>query len=594
MFTIRLVTETYAPSRTVVLRWGPNWKLDRGGVYTDGAWTFDLDETQFPDGIDFKLVLVPGVWEGGPNRHLDAEACIGTVDVDEHAVNFPPRDALTTERGVVPQLFFPRNLDPGHVYDVLIVGSGMGGGLLASRLADAGADVLVLEAGSYLFPTHVGNLPRRLEIGRFDKHVWSLWPDFKVTNYVNAPGSEFAGAQAFNLGGRSVFWGGLIPRQAAWELEAWPSSVRDYLLGGGYDRAEAELNRVAPEPTAYQDSSRAGLEAAMPGFVAEDAPLAIAYRGATAWSIPTGLFSTADDLMEDRLVDDTGHRAPVVNLNTAVWRVTTDPTNASRVNGVEGWDMLAQERRTYAARTVVLAAGTIESAKIALASRLVDPRALIGRGITDHTIRYRHFTLPPGAPRASQTDSAKVLLRHPDASPGQHAFDVVVELGAEFNQGRYVDPANLARERAERAGWMLCELVFMSWTALDEANVLTIGPDPVDLANLTMHRTGPSDSDRAEADALAKSLFAAIGAEPVLGEDGLGLQDAPLGGVAHEVGTLRMSDDGTGVVDDTLRFLAYDNLYACDNSVFPTSPAANPSLTLAALALRLRDRLVAG
>ena len=31
----------------------------------------------------------------------------------------------------------------------------MGGGLLASRLADAGADVLVLEAGSYLFPTHV-------------------------------------------------------------------------------------------------------------------------------------------------------------------------------------------------------------------------------------------------------------------------------------------------------------------------------------------------------------------------------------------------------------------------------------------------------
>ena len=39
-----------------------------------------------------------------------------------------------------------------------------------------------------------------------------------------------------------------------------------------------------------------------------------------------------------------------------------------------------------------------------------------------------------------------------------------------------------------------------------------------------------------------------------------------------------------GVVDDDLRFLAYDNLYACDNSVFPASPAANPSLTTAALA----------
>jgi choline dehydrogenase-like flavoprotein len=41
------------------------------------------------------------------------------------------------------------------------------------------------------------------------------------------------------------------------------------------------------------------------------------------------------------------------------------------------------------------------------------------------------------------------------------------------------------------------------------------------------------------------------------------------------------------VVDANLRFLAYENLYACDNSVFPTSPAANPTLTLAALSLRL-------
>ena len=79
----------------------------------------------------------------------------------------------------------------------------------------------------------------------------------------------------------------------------------------------------------------------------------------------------------------------------------------------------------------------------------------------------------------------------------------------------------------------------------------------------------------------------------VLGEDGLGLETAPIGGVAHEVGTLRMAGDGTGVVDADLKFLAYDNLYACDNSVFPASPAANPSLTTAALALRLARHLTA-
>lgn len=81
-------------------------------------------------------------------------------------------------------------------------------------------------------------------------------------------------------------------------------------------------------------------------------------------------------------------------------------------------------------------------------------------------------------------------------------------------------------------------------------------------------------------------------AEPVLGEDpSLVLQVASIGGVAHEVGTLRMAGDASGVVDENLKFLAYDNLYACDNSVFPVSPAANPSLTTAALALRLASRL---
>ncbi len=63
-------------------------------------------------------------------------------------------------------------------------------------------------------------------------------------------------------------------------------------------------------------------------------------------------------------------------------------------------------------------------------------------------------------------------------------------------------------------------------------------------------------------------------------------------GGRHHMGTTRMHDDPRqGVVDRDLRVHGMDNLYVLGSSVFPTGGWANPTLTIAALALRLSDHL---
>jgi len=591
VFEIRFATALHAPDESVTLRSASTgWTVDEPGVFTGGAWVFTLPDVA--GAFEFKLVL-DGTWMQGENlvRFPFPGAVFELQDAD---VGFAPVPAVEVENGRVQRLFFAPDLDGNKIHDVIVVGSGMGGGLLADQLSDAGADVLVLEAGSYLFPTHVANLPRRLPIGRFDKNVWGLYPTFSFANYVNAPGSFFGGAQAFNLGGRSVFWGGLIPRMGAWELLDWPAGVRDYLLSTGYRLAEDALNRSGPAGSDYQEATKTRLRELLPDFDHLDAPVAVQYQGYTPQSIPGGMFSTADLLTEDRLVIDPfptpGRKIPTINLNHAVQAVThTDGV----VDGVLCYDLLGRVQRSYRARTVVLCAGTIESAKIALQSGLTDPAGLIGRGITDHPIWYTHFSLPAGSPYAATAASAKVWSRHRDTSPTQHPYNVVVELGADFNQGRYIDDDNLAAHRAAKGDATLGEIVFLFNAALVEDNSIQLAGPPHVPVTVDVRPAPLEPGVLDEIRAIKDGVLAGLGAQPVTGEN-LDLAQAGLGGVAHEVGSLRMGAPGSSVVDPDLRFWGYPNLYACDNSVLPSSPAANPSLTLAALALRLAQHLTTG
>ncbi len=87
--------------------------------------------------------------------------------------------------------------------------------------------------------------------------------------------------------------------------------------------------------------------------------------------------------------------------------------------------------------------------------------------------------------------------------------------------------------------------------------------------------------------------FGALGiGRMVLNVEDDGLWPESVAGGSHHMGTTRMHDDARqGVVDRNSRVHGVDNLYVAGSSVFPTCGAANPTLTLVALTLRLADHL---
>lgn len=593
--TVRFRTTRYAPPAVLELKVAPTG-ADAGktitGQYGDGVWTFrvPVQDTQPTLRCTF---LLDGS-EYGEKSTISLKARAGGVhEFDAYDVSLTLFDELAQSRSPMMERML-RKESMARTFDVIVIGSGMGGGALADRLADRGLNVAVLEAGSLLFPTHIGNLPRPNKVGAFSKHIWELWYRYGIRDYDQAADSVFQGAQGFNLGGRSLFWGALIPRLTEWELAAWPQAIRSWLLDGGYAEAERLVKKSVYGGWTYQETAKAFLAKGFPGFDVQDAPLAIDYpKSLSRPLLPDGVFSTADLLMESILTGPESNlnyprvfeRHPAVRVNH----------EGGKVRSVTALDLDADRFVEFEARAYVLAAGSLESAKIALNSQL-EPRAAIGKGFTDHPVFYTHFGLPRASDLYRENDAAKILMQRRGASQAVDPFNVVIELGADLNHGRFIDPSLLEAHGKARPG-MLCEVVFLASVPLDERNGIAMPSDrfyakPV----VQMHPTPGIAKLTEQVLPIQKEILARFGAVSLPGET-LELKLAPAGGVAHEAGSLRMSgnpvDGDGGVVDQDLRFHRYENLWACDLSVFPASPAANPALTLVALSLRLADQLKA-
>ena len=515
-------------------------------------------------------------------------------------------------------------------FDIIIVGSGMGGGILADDLADRVGDrkrILILEAGSYLFPTHVYNTCR---FGNADvassfacKSFWQQSEDTNAEHYIHE-------RPQLNFGGRSVFWSGLIPTPQPWELHFFPNQVRAALspsalqAAGERMTASITLGRFAERIANHLGSTGLGQD-----FLIEETPRALhqPYLDPTGvpsdrfFLEPTGVFNTAELLVNQlgRPQDPNTNRLHL-RLNQYVEDLQT---TAHGWYGVFARDTTTGQARTFYAPQVVLAAGSIESPKLVNRSTLgrslpANVQSLVGRGLTDHpTTDGQAFAVSHCGTIAIPKDQhAKIIMYSKDergTNPMRFPFNVEININHEYWHTRNNDPVD---EMPSLTDDSVLDFKFSFANCLDGDNrVHHAAPfqyvPEVEFKNL--HWTSHVEGRFAQLAGWQKSaseifqvlndvgnrLLAefsnngtTLAPTSGLGDNGLGFGR---GTVHHAIGTMRMpyrpalgaGIEHNSVVDEDLQIKGAPNLYVCDMSVMPLSQAANPVRALAALALRL-------
>ena len=319
-------------------------------------------------------------------------------------------------------------LTPSKTWDVCVVGSGAGGGMAAKVLAEAGAEVVILEAGqpwdsgkdgamfawNYDSPRR-GKGHRGRPFGELDACVGG-W-DIEGEPYTVAPGSQFRWFRGRMLGGRTNHWGRISLRFGPWDFKArsrdglgddWPigyEDIRPYydrldrMVGifGSNEGIENEpdgLFMPPPKPRCYE----LAIQKACKGLGIPVIPSRLSIltrplgdRPACHYCSQCGRgcsthsnFSTPSVLLPPALA--TGKLKIVTGAMAR--EVTTDAEGLA--TGVAYVDTATGQDRHVRARIVVLAASACESARLLLNSRssrhpngLANSSGSVGRYLTD-------------------------------------------------------------------------------------------------------------------------------------------------------------------------------------------------------------------
>ena len=508
--------------------------------------------------------------------------------------------------------------------DVLIIGSGHSGGMAAKILTEKGISCLMLNAGpvpdvrkdtemkaAYTLPFHGFKKPDQVpHVFQANEFNANTWVDEKEVPYTFDPKHPYNWVRVRLFGGRSLFWSRMSYRLSDYEFKGkshdgfgddWPISLSD--LAPYYSRVEkifrvkGHLDGLPQYPDGNFIPDDAVWSASMQRVVAAGKKLGVPVcRPRTSLGID-GLASSVNLLLPDAFATNKLRAVP----NVVVRELSVDK-NTGLVNEAHFVDRLSRREMSVKARVVVLAAGTLESTRLMLNSKIANSSGVLGHYLIDQVYgpgivcsvpearngKATHELMGGSAtaPRFRNIDTkAKDFLRG-------YAITMTSRMGgmAPENFPTYGEDLQNKLEsynNSEFATGMMGEVLahYEHCVSIDKCEV-----DAWGIPALHVETKYTDNEFNMARDAVDTSIAIAEAAGfEVLTKN---YDPNPPGYSIHELGTCRMGDDPkTSVLNKWNQSHDIKNLFVVDGGCFVSSGWQNPTMTISSLAMRASEYL---
>lgn len=502
-------------------------------------------------------------------------------------------------------------------WDAIIVGAGLGGGILGRALAEKGLSVLFIEKGRAGWRKE----ETRIDVSTEDavaRLLLGLWPEPIHVEESGVRRTLFA-PLGCGVGGSSVFYAATLERAESHDFNGvWPLSYADMSIW--YDMAEA-LMYVHGEPDPLSDVCPTSLQRPLAATEADAAIIArLRSNGMHPYRLHIAL-KYLPGCMEclgrkcPRSCKMDGRSAGVEPALGTGRAVLLDNCEVLRLLGtttqVTGVEVRHESQiSTLRARRFILAAGALSTPRVLIASESEAwPRGcgnhadLVGRHLMMHLNEI--FAIWPRENRTGGVSgpSRGVGLRDLMIKDGLR-LGMVQSLGVDAHEpeilhairqrlaghrlGRTRVAYEAARLPAKVASRLLGTAKLFVGLLEDLPNKENrVVVDPLQPSKIVVRYEVPEELQA------RRTLFRKSIRQTFRGLSPIFLNIGPEPNWGHTCGTARMGHDPeSSVVDANCRVHGIENLWIADASVFPTSMGVNPSLTIAANALRIADGIV--